>query len=255
MITTLRAINETARGSRGMLAVVLALFGLTYASRSPAHAATKSPVESVPDDEVAPVPPERAAAEKIRALGGWYSLDNEHYVVEINMVYHYDADGERHDNQQKTDQALALMPEFPRLRRLLLTETQVSDDGLQFVGRLPALEELVIWGAATVTDKGVAHLRSLLKLKSLKLGDAAITDEAVAHLSHVSSIEMLLLDGNGLTDKSLEYASQLPRLRGGDWKLGSRSSTDDCHRRGVRARPQDADAEKTGHSLRADVGS
>ena len=129
------------------------------------------------------------------------------------MVYHEDPSGERQENPQKTDEALAHVAKFPRLKRLLLTETQASDKGLEFVGRLPELEELFIWDSEELTDEGVAHLRSLKKLKFLKLGTSAITDEAVAHLSVVSSLETLYLDGNALTDKALEYASKLPRLR------------------------------------------
>lgn len=237
MIANYRQTSRNARVAGGMLLILLALLGLTDAAVPPAREAARvaatnvgngsrasatsagSADESVTDEALPPVAAERAAAEKIRALGGWYALDADRHVIEVNMVHHYDSTGERHENEQKTDKALAHLPEFPRLKRLLVCETQVSDEGLEFVGRLPELEELLIWDGATITDKGVAHLRELRKLKFLLLGCAAITDEAVSHLSTVSSLETLLLDSNELTDKSLEYASKLPGLR--DLEVGN----------------------------------
>ncbi|HEY3963123.1 MAG TPA: M56 family metallopeptidase [Planctomycetaceae bacterium] len=245
MIANYRRTTRAGRAAGGMLVILLALLGLTDAAVRPAREAASVAVTnagshagdttvnavaadaSAPDDALPPVPAERPAAEKIRALGGWYALDADRHVIEVNMVDRYDSSGERHENEQKTDQALAHLAGFPRLKRLMMCETQVSDDGLEFVGRLPELEELFIWDGATITDKGVAHLRTLRKLKFLLLGSAAITDEAVAHLSHVSSIETLLLDSNGLTDKSLEYASKLPSLRElevGNWAPESRQA-------------------------------
>ena len=245
MIANYRRTTHAGRAAGGMLIILLALLGLTDAAVPPVREAASiagtnvgndggdtatsaaAGDESVPDDTLPPVPAERPAAEKIRALGGWCTLDADRHVIEVNMVFLYDSSGERHENQQKTDKALAHLPDFPRLKRLLVTETQVSDEGLEFVGRLPELEELFIWDGATITDKGVAHLRTLRKLKFLLLSSTAITDEAISHLSAMSSIETLLLDSNGLTDKSLEYASNLPRLRElevGNWNPEGRQA-------------------------------
>ena len=246
MIANYRPTTRAARIIGGMLLIGLALFGLTDAAAPPASEPTRAPAADVgnaaqvatttagaanelkPDEALPPIPAERPAAEKIRALGGWYKLDKERHVIEVSMVYYYDSNGKRYENEQKTDKVLAHLPDFPRLKRLLLTETQVSDDGLESVGRLPELEELFIWDGATITDKGVAHLRMLPKLKFLLLGGAAITDEAVSHLANVSTLETLLLDTNSLTDKALEYASRLPRLRElevGNWGPEGRQAT------------------------------
>jgi hypothetical protein len=165
------------------------------------------------DEFPLPVPTERAVAQRVRDLGGWYELDTERHVVEVNMVYHYDDLGERHENEQKTDEILVHIDELPRLKRLLLTETQASDKGLEIVGRLRELEELVIWDPANVTDKGAAGLRKLPKLKFLLLSGTAMTDEGVAHLAEIASLETLYISDSTFTDKALEYASRLPRLK------------------------------------------
>jgi beta-lactamase regulating signal transducer with metallopeptidase domain len=226
MIANYRPTTGAARLLSGILLIALAMCGLTDAGGLPSRDGEKPAVatqqvapastaaaDKLTPDELLPVPAERAAAEKIRELGGWYELGSDRHVIEVNMVYHEDLSSERQENPQKTDRALAHIANFPRLKWLGITETQASDDGLKFVGRLPELEELFIWDGETITDKGVAHLRSLRKLKFIHLNGSSITDEAVAHLSQVSSLETLSLDGNALTDKSLEYASRLPRLR------------------------------------------
>jgi hypothetical protein len=169
--------------------------------------------ELAADEFPLPVPTERAVAQQVRDLGGWYELDGDRHVVDVNMVYHYDAFGERRENEQKTDEILRHIDELPRLKRLLLTESQASDKGLERVGRLGELEELFIWDAADVTDEGAAGLRKLPKLKFLLLSGTAMTDEGVAHLAEIASLETLYLDKNSFTDKALEYASRLPRLQ------------------------------------------
>jgi|GEM_PF-3030424 len=231
MIATSRRTSAAGRLSSDRQMLLLELLGVIVAANllvAQAVPGFTAADESKPDDAPLPVASEQAAAAKVRTLGGWYVLDAERHVIEVNMCHHYDSDGERHENEQKTDEALAQLPGFPRLKRLLLCETQVSNDGLEYVGRLRELEELFIWDGADISDKGVAHLRTLPKLKILLLGRAAITDEAVAHLSLVSTLETLLLDSNGLSDKSLEFASALPRLQElevGNWDPEARQAT------------------------------
>jgi hypothetical protein len=166
------------------------------------------------DEEfVSPVAAERPAAAAVRRLGGWYELDDENHVVEVNMVYHEDSRGRRQDNNQTTDDALPHLPGFPRLKLLLLQDTQATDDGLKFVGQLSQLERLYIWNGRSVTDEGVGHLKSLTKLNYLHLSQASITDEAISHLSEIPSLEGLSMQQNDFSDKALEYAARLPRLK------------------------------------------
>ena len=160
-----------------------------------------------------PVQAERAAARKVTELGGWYRLDDKGHVIEVNMVYHESAFDKRRDNEQRTDQVLFHITEFPRLKRLMLTETQATDEGLKRVCRLPDLEELYIWDGKEITDAGVAHLQNLPNLKYLHLSGSAVTDEAIALLSKISSIESLSMQGNDFTDKALEYAKRFLRLK------------------------------------------
>ncbi len=99
------------------------------------------------------------------------------------MANHEDLSGERQENAQKTDEALAHLPKFPRLKWLGIAETQASDEGLEFVGRLPELETLIIWDAEAITGTRSRGTCDPLQLKFFHLNGSSITDEAVAHLS------------------------------------------------------------------------
>ncbi|MEX2112114.1 MAG: hypothetical protein WD845_02960, partial [Pirellulales bacterium] len=130
---------------------------------------------------------QEASAAAIRAIGGWCYHDFQHLtpqrnrdyaatsplpawlinllgvdffhdVVEVNLVYAYDANG-RHDNSRGTGDDLKHLLGFPRLQVLALHEGQVSNAGLEYVGRLTELEELFIWDGTEVTNAGVEHLR------------------------------------------------------------------------------------------------
>jgi hypothetical protein len=49
-----------------------------------------------------PVAAEREAAAAIRSLGGWYQVDSDNHVIEVNMVYHETQEKVRHDEQADT---------------------------------------------------------------------------------------------------------------------------------------------------------
>lgn len=169
-----------------------------------------------------PVASERAAAEAIRDLGGWYQLDDDGHVVEVNMVYHQTADGKRYDNRQSTDEALAILPEFKALKRLYLKGAQASNAGFRHIAALPELELLLVWDAQAITDDGVAHLRTLRKLKALHLHGAGVTDRAIEHLSEIRSLERITMDRAVFTIRAFEFAKRLPHLKqfhidGGPW--------------------------------------
>src|SRR5262245_47332424 len=216
MIADERKLNRAPRVDVRWLLTALALLGLTGAGVTGAVEETKltPPTDELEAEEILrPVLAERAAAEAVWSLGGWYELDADRHVVEVNMVYHEDPSGRRQYNDQETDEVLAHLPNFPQLKRLFLNETQASDKGLAFVGRLPQLEQLCLWNARMVSDDGVAHLRGLARLKELKLSNSSITDVAMLHLSKIASIESLVMQDNAFTDPALEYAARLPRLK------------------------------------------
>ena len=166
-----------------------------------------------PEDLPTPVPSEQEAANSIRNLGGWYKLDADGHVVEVNMVYYVTQKGRRYDNNQLTDKSLSYLSHFPRLKSLCLSNSQATDDGFRLVGQLPQLEKLLVWNAKLIGDTAVKHLTNLTTLKSIDLWDCRVTDEGINDLAKIASIDELMIGSDLLTDKAFQYAKRLPRLK------------------------------------------
>jgi Leucine-rich repeat (LRR) protein len=138
--------------------------------------------------------------------------DYFHNVVDVNLVYNDDS-GKRLDNNVLTDEALAHLHGFPKLRKLALHGTQASDDGLKHVGNLRALEELFMWDASAVTDEGIAHLSGLKRLKYLHCTNTQITDESLRVLATLPSLTGISAQENRFTDQGLRYVQDMVRLK------------------------------------------
>jgi protocatechuate 3,4-dioxygenase beta subunit len=161
-----------------------------------------------------PVPAERQAAALVRKLGGWYEVDGDNHVIEVNMVYHETAAGRRFDNDRTdTDEALRAVGAFPRLRRLYLCKGQASDDGLRALAGLSDLEVLFFWDAGRVTDAGVEHLASLTNLREFNFSNGQLGDGSLAVFGRLSGLRGLNLQGNTFSDDGLKQLAGLKQLR------------------------------------------
>jgi beta-lactamase regulating signal transducer with metallopeptidase domain/5-hydroxyisourate hydrolase-like protein (transthyretin family) len=70
-----------------------------------------------------PVPAERQAAALIRQLGGWYEVNSDNHVVEVNMVFHGAPGEQRYDNDRTdTDEALRGGQRLPASQATFLAE-------------------------------------------------------------------------------------------------------------------------------------
>ena len=138
-------------------------------------------------------------------------LDLFHDVVHINMVYN--DDGKRLDNRQVTDAVKFQLAAFPRLRELLLKESQATDECLAAAGSLSQLEKLYCWDAAELTDLGTSHLRRLTRLKHIHVSRSQITDESLRTFGAMWQLEELSLQENHFTDRGLSYLKKLKHLK------------------------------------------
>jgi beta-lactamase regulating signal transducer with metallopeptidase domain/5-hydroxyisourate hydrolase-like protein (transthyretin family) len=178
------------------------------------------PTMPIPDPDPAPVrlmtpvPAERQAAALVRQLGGWYEVNSDNHVVEVNMVYHQTPGGQRYDNDRTdTDEALRAVSAFPRLKRLFLRGGQATDDGLLRLTKLSDLKIFMVWDALKITDAGVEHLSGLTTLERLYLQGASLTDKGVAALKNMKAMRSLDLNGPGITDASVEYLLGMTKLQ------------------------------------------
>jgi 5-hydroxyisourate hydrolase-like protein (transthyretin family) len=162
-----------------------------------------------------PVPEERQAAALVRQLGGWYDVDKDNHVVDVNMVYHQTADGRRFDNlQNETDEALRTVTAFPRLKRLFLCKGQASDEGLLNLAKLANLEVLWMWSAGRITDAGLANFDGLATLKEVHVSNGQLGDASLAVFGRMPRLKQLSLQGNSFSDQGLKQLGGLKELRG-----------------------------------------
>jgi hypothetical protein len=135
------------------------------------------------------------------------------------------------------DVDLAWLSELPQLKRLYLSGTRITDNGiaqlagaglgLKFIGincpnvtdrgvahaaRLPQLESLSIHGPK-LTGDGLLPLVDAQKLQRLGLSGADVTDETLRHIDRLQQIDALTLLRTGITSSGLEPVGQLANLR------------------------------------------
>ncbi len=136
-----------------------------------------------------------------------------------------------------TDRALAVIGRHcRRLRELEAAGTDISDDGLSCLERLPELEKLgctwcsrvqghtlasvcngarpfvLLLRGCPIDDEGLAQAAQIARLHRLAVESSLVTDVGVAHLSKAVELECLELDIPRVTDVGVAAIASLPRL-------------------------------------------
>lgn len=110
-----------------------------------------------------------------------------------------------------TDEGIAPIRHLARLTCLRLNNAKnISDDGLQYLGKLLELDLLDLSGTS-ITDQGLAELRHLKRLEILGLDHTAVTDRGIMELRHMKSLRLLKLQGTSVTANGIKMLkSELP---------------------------------------------
>ena len=117
------------------------------------------------------------------------------------------------DGTKCTEKGLATLKRLPHLRRLVLNKSGVTDKRLAVIAGCKQLRALVI-PESTVTDAGLAVLPKLTRLQGLDLSDdPKITDKGMAHVKTLERLEVLYLNKTSITDKGLFELKPLEGLR------------------------------------------
>lgn len=140
--------------------------------------------------------PERAAAEWALQHGGAVSL-----ALDGNAVVEVKKAGD--------------LPARPfRVRHLnLFARKGVTSQGVANLRGLKAIEHLEL-GNTQVDDQGLEYLKDLTPLKFLNLQGLGISDVGLAHLKNLTALENLNLNGNRITAKGMSYLQAMTRLEG-----------------------------------------
>jgi hypothetical protein len=89
-----------------------------------------------------------------------------------------------------------------KLRRINLSRTEITSEGMKRLGTMHQLEQLRL-ASVRVDDAGLAPLADLKQLRFLHLLDMPITGAGIDHLHGLTALESLYLDGTKVSDEAL----------------------------------------------------
>jgi len=117
------------------------------------------------------------------------------------------------------NETLVHLQGMSELHHLDLSRTNVSDNGLDRLKKLPKLEILALNHVSTISLAGWHIVSGMPHLRELSLTNASIGDNGLKMLCNLTSLEKLVLDtylGDDeprITDAGLEHVGKLSRLR------------------------------------------
>lgn len=111
-----------------------------------------------------------------------------------------------------SDNTLAAFPPLINLTDLDLSDTKVTDAGLEHLKELAALQNLNLRNT-DITDAGLEHLKSLTSLQVLDLRDTDITVAGLERLKSLTSLQKLNLGTYRVTNAVLEHLKVLTGLQ------------------------------------------
>lgn len=114
------------------------------------------------------------------------------------------------------------------VRRLYLPEATSADYLISQLSRMKQLELLELFGS-DVSDESVATIRRLPGLQKLVLAFTPITDSGVRQLANHPTLRILNLGGTQITDESLPVFKTLPKLE--ELYLDYTPVTEDAYRK------------------------
>jgi len=110
-----------------------------------------------------------------------------------------------------TNKGMEGLAGLPGLRRLMLRDALVTDDGLKAIAGLTHLEELDLSGVR-ITDKGIESLRNLKAMRRLSLLGGDVSDAAMDVIAGMEHLEILNLYRTKVTNTGLAKLQNLKQL-------------------------------------------
>ena len=123
---------------------------------------------------------------------GMQELKSATGIVELNLYF----------AEYVTDEGLAAIKDWKKLKRLNLHGTKVSDTTLEHISGITTLESVNV-GSAMITDVGIERLASLPNLKELTMGGNELGDAGLQALRQIPGLTFLDLSGRQGTDSNI----------------------------------------------------
>lgn len=112
---------------------------------------------------------------------------------------------------QIDDRALELLAQRANLTALVLTDTAITDDGLVVFQGHPQIHELALTRTA-ITDKAVEIADSMPALEHLNLRQTAVSDAGLAELAGNTTLRTLNIQATRITDAAVPTLASIENL-------------------------------------------
>jgi hypothetical protein len=116
-----------------------------------------------------------------------------------------------HTPDAKVDTETVYFKGLTNLTHLELTNTDLSDNGLQHLEGMTQLESLILF-RAHVTDTGLGYLKRMTGMRELHLAHTAVTDAGMPNLAGMTQMRTLYLSYTGVGDAGLTSLKGMTRL-------------------------------------------
>ncbi|WDQ16670.1 leucine-rich repeat domain-containing protein [Rhodopirellula sp. P2] len=107
------------------------------------------------------------------------------------------------------DAGMENLTSLAKLKRLTLTDTAITDQTLETVGKMTTLEALFLRRTG-VTDEGMELLTGLSKLRAIDLRNSNIGDAGMDSLAKIKTLADVQLEKSKVTDEGLVKLAPLP---------------------------------------------
>ncbi len=122
-----------------------------------------------------------------------------------------------------SDTELLNLARLPKLERLDLSHTRITDEGVLHLKTARQIKDLNLYYAEQVTDQGMTAIREWKELKRLNLRGTRVSDGSLAIVGGLTQLEALDIAYTEFTDNGLDALvplTQLKELAIGRSKLG-----------------------------------
>jgi len=112
-----------------------------------------------------------------------------------------------------TDTELLDVARLPKLERLDLSHTRITDEGLLHLKPAKQIRDLNLYYAEQITDQGMAAIRDWKNLKRLNVRGTRVFDGTLAIVSGLTQLETLDIAYTQITDNGLDGLVPLTNLK------------------------------------------
>jgi Leucine-rich repeat (LRR) protein len=141
-------------------------------------------------------------SEWISSLGGKVERDAKGNIVAVNLRGSWVSDVELID-----------IARLPKLERLDLSHTRITDEGMLNLKSATGIRELNLYYAELITDQGMSAIRNWTMLRRLNVRGTRIANGTLEIASHLPHLEALDIANTQVTDNGLDLLIALTGLK------------------------------------------